>query len=102
MAELKIYLSDGLNEKFRRIAMSVYGYGRGSLSKAAEEAFTRWCSEHEHSQIPKTAAQHSQTPQNDLSSETESHINPDERENVALESRTVGEDKALNSMGSNT
>src|SRR6266568_2546299 len=52
MAELKIYLSESLNEKFRRIAMSVYGYGRGSLSKAAEEALTRWCSEHELSPIP--------------------------------------------------
>ena len=28
MVELKVYLSDGVNEKFRRIAMAVYGYGR--------------------------------------------------------------------------
>jgi hypothetical protein len=41
MAELKIYLSDSLNEKFRRMVMSVYGYGRGSLSKAAEEALSK-------------------------------------------------------------
>jgi hypothetical protein len=41
MAELKIYLSDSLNERFRQIAMSVYGYGRGSLSRAAEEALTK-------------------------------------------------------------
>ena len=27
--------------------MAVYGYGRGSLSKAAEEAFERWVAEHE-------------------------------------------------------
>src|SRR2546427_12154785 len=47
MAELKIYLSNSLNERFRQIAMSVHGYGRGSLSKAAEEALTKWCSEHE-------------------------------------------------------
>ncbi len=47
MSELKVYLSVELDKKFRRIAMSVYGYGRGSLSKAAEEAFSRWCAEHE-------------------------------------------------------
>lgn len=47
MVELKVYLSENLNEKFRRIAMAVYGYGKGSLSKAAEEAFERWCVEHD-------------------------------------------------------
>ncbi len=102
MAELKIYLSDSLNEKFRRIAMSIYGYGRGSLSKAAEEAFTRWCSEHEHSHIPEKAAKHSETTQGHLSSETESHINPDERENLGHEVKSFGDDRSLNSTGSST
>jgi len=102
MAELKIYLSDSLNEKFRRVAMSVYGYGRGSLSKAAEEAFTGWCAEHDHSHIGEKAAEHSQTTQSHPSSETESHINPDERENLSQESKSFGEDKSLNSTGSST
>ena len=102
MAEMKIYLSDSLDEKFRRIAMSVYGYGRGSLSKAAEEAFTRWCSEHEHSSGPEKAAEHSETPQGILSSETESHINPDERENSGQEVKGLGDDKSLTSTDSST
>ena|SRR2546425_12312339 len=102
MAELKIYLPDSLNEKFRRIAMSVYGYGRGSLSKAAEEAITRWCSEHDHSHILEKAAEHSQITKGHLSSEAQSHINPDERENVAHETKSFGEDKSLNSTGSST
>jgi hypothetical protein len=102
MVELKIYLSDSLNEKFRRIAMSVYGYGRGSLSKAAEEAFTRWCADHDHSQTSGKAAEHSETIQSHSSSETESHINPDERQSVIPEVKSFGEDKSLNSTGSST
>jgi hypothetical protein len=102
MAEMKIYLSDSLNERFRRIAMSVYGYGRGSLSKAAAEAFTRWCTEHDHSQTPEKGAEHSETILGRSSSETESHINPDERQNVTPEVKSLGEDKSLNSAGSST
>src|SRR5947208_10543888 len=79
MAELKIYLSESLNEKFRRIAMSVHGYGRGSLSKAAEEALTRWCSEHELSLIPGKTVGHSEGTRDQPSSGAESH-NPDERD----------------------
>ena len=45
MAELKVYLSEDLDKRFRMLAMSVYGYGRGSLSKAAVEALTKWCAE---------------------------------------------------------
>src|SRR3989475_12608231 len=96
MAELKIYLSNSLNEKFRRIAMSVFGYGRGSLSKAAEEAFTRWCSEHEHSRIPEKATEHPQDSQGRLSRDTDAHINPDEREDVGRGPKSFGE-KSLNS-----
>lgn len=36
-----------VEEKFRRLAMMVHGYGRGSLSKAAEEAIKQWIIEHE-------------------------------------------------------
>jgi hypothetical protein len=41
--ELKIHLSDDLNERFRKAAMEAFGYGRGSISKAAEEALLQWC-----------------------------------------------------------
>lgn len=47
MAELKVYLSEELDKRFRMLAMSVFGYGRGSLSEAAVDAITKWCKEHE-------------------------------------------------------
>jgi hypothetical protein len=102
MAELKIYLSESLNEKFRRMAMSVHGYGRGSLSKAAEEAFTKWCSEHEHSSIVEKEVGNSETAQNRTARETEAHLNPDERESSDQEAKRFGENKPLNSTGSST
>jgi hypothetical protein len=101
MAGLKIYLSDILNEKFRRIAMSVHGYGRGSLSKAAEEAFTKWCSEHESSMSEKEVGK-SETSKDRSSRETESRVNPDERENAGQEAKRFGEDRSLNPTGSST
>jgi hypothetical protein len=69
--------------------MRVYGYGRGSLSKAAEEAFVKWCSEHEHS-IPEKADGHSESTQDQLSSQAESH-NPDERSQVNEERKDLEE-----------
>ncbi|HZY47841.1 MAG TPA: hypothetical protein VFE96_08610 [Candidatus Bathyarchaeia archaeon] len=45
--ELKVYLSEELDKRFRMLAMNAYGYGRGSLSSAAVDALTRWCEEHE-------------------------------------------------------
>ena len=47
MKELKIYISDELNELFRKTAMDAYGYGRGSISKAAQEALSQWCAMHQ-------------------------------------------------------
>lgn len=47
MAELKVYLPDELDQRFRKTAMNTYGYGRGSLSKAAVEALSKWCTDHE-------------------------------------------------------
>jgi hypothetical protein len=76
MVELKIYLSNILNQRFRRAAMNAYGYGRGSLSKAAEEALTKWCIEHDES--PKQA--NSPEVETGRNERTESRINPDERQ----------------------
>ena len=42
-----MYLSGELDKRFRMLAMSVFGYGRGSLSEAAVEALAKWCEEHE-------------------------------------------------------
>lgn len=100
MAELKIYLSDSLNERFRRIAMSVHGYGRGSLSKAAEEALMKWCSEHEHSTPEKTNG-HSETTREQPLSQAESH-NPDERSQVDEAGKDFGGNQSLNPTGSNS
>jgi hypothetical protein len=76
MVELKIYLSNGLNERLRRAAMNAYGYGRGSLSKAAQEALTKWCIEHDES--PKQA--NSPEVETGRNERTEFRINPDERQ----------------------
>ena len=78
MAEIKVYLSNALSEKFRRIAMSVYGYGRGSLSKAAEEAFTRWCTDHDKTEEAAEKSNLAEIKSND-SQEKGSRIDPDER-----------------------
>jgi len=51
MAELKVYLSEDLDRRFRMLAMSVYGYGRGSLSEAAVDALTKWCERHEANKL---------------------------------------------------
>jgi hypothetical protein len=62
MAELKVYLSEDLDRRFRMLAMSVYGYGRGSLSQAAVDALTKWCEEHEAHKLdlkPISAYSHS-------------------------------------------
>lgn len=101
MPELKIYLSDSLNEKFRRIAMSVHGYGRGSLSKAAEEAFTKWCSEHEPSTAPKGIVGHSEIIKHESSTEAGSH-NPDERVNVDQEMKRLGGNQTPSPTGLGT
>ncbi len=42
MAEAKIYMPDTLDAMLREYAMKRFGYGRGSISKAAEEAINRW------------------------------------------------------------
>lgn len=45
MGGLKIYIPDELERKFREAAMRLFGYGRGSLSKASEKAFELWLSQ---------------------------------------------------------
>lgn len=47
MKGLKVYVDDELEKRFRRVAMEVYGYGRGSISRAVEDAMRRWLLEHE-------------------------------------------------------
>lgn len=42
MSELKIYLDAAIDKKLREEAMARFGYGRGSISSAAEEAIVQW------------------------------------------------------------
>ncbi len=42
MGSIKIYISDITEKKFRKMAMELYGYGRGSISIAAEKALSEW------------------------------------------------------------
>jgi len=44
---LKVYVDEELKKRFCKVAMEVYGYGRGSISKAVEDAMRRWLLEHE-------------------------------------------------------
>jgi hypothetical protein len=47
LAEIKIYLPEEVEAKFRKLSMETHGYGRGSISKAGTEAIERWISEKE-------------------------------------------------------
>lgn len=101
MAELKIYISDGLNERFRRLAMSVHGYGRGSLSKAAEEAFAEWCKEHESPSVSREKVDSSGAV-HDQPNEIESHVNPDEREGASHQASRIGDNNFPNQTRATT
>lgn len=41
---LKVQIDEKVERKFRELAMRRFGYGKGSLSEAAEEAFLMWIS----------------------------------------------------------
>ena len=41
---LRVQISAKLEQKFRETAMKRFGYGKGALSKAAEEAILNWIS----------------------------------------------------------
>ena len=42
MGVIKVILTDETEAAFRKKAMEKFGYGKGSLSLAAEEAFKEW------------------------------------------------------------
>ncbi|MFQ5710245.1 MAG: hypothetical protein ACE5GD_00545 [Candidatus Geothermarchaeales archaeon] len=44
MAGIRFQITDELEKKFREAAMKRFGYGKGALSLAAEEALSRWLS----------------------------------------------------------
>ena len=42
MGEIRGVVSAEVEERFRKLAMRKFGYGKGSLSKALEEALLKW------------------------------------------------------------
>ncbi len=42
LGEIRGVVPRDAEEKFRQLAMKKYGYGKGSLSKALEEALCAW------------------------------------------------------------
>ena len=42
MGEIRGVVASETEEKFRRLAMKKFGYGKGSLSKALEAALLQW------------------------------------------------------------
>ncbi len=45
--ETKIYINNKIGSKWKEMAMKRFGYGKGSISKAAEEALTFWVAREE-------------------------------------------------------
>ncbi len=48
MGEIRGNIANDAEEKFRQLAMKKFGYGKGSLSKALEEALNTWIKIHEN------------------------------------------------------
>ena len=42
MGEIRGVIAEKAENEFRRLAMKKFGYGKGSLSKALEEALCAW------------------------------------------------------------
>jgi hypothetical protein len=49
---LRVQLSPKLEQKFREAAMKRFGYGKGALSKAAEDAIIKWLASTEKEPAP--------------------------------------------------
>jgi hypothetical protein len=42
MGEIKVKVNDRVEMDFRKTALAAYGYSKGALSKAAEQALASW------------------------------------------------------------
>ena len=49
MGQIRGIVSQKVEQKFRKMAMKKFGYGKGSLSKALEEALSNWIKDLESS-----------------------------------------------------
>jgi hypothetical protein len=52
MGEIRGVIANKAEKKFRRLAMKKFGYGKGSLSKALEEALDAWIEACEAENLP--------------------------------------------------
>ncbi len=95
---MKIYISEDLDGRFRRIAMNVFGYGRGSLSKAAEQAIEKWCSEQD--QTKRASDSGVQVAEKKPSEGVESGIDPDERQSKPSRPPVIDGDDSTQPIGS--
>ncbi len=48
---LRVQIDRKLERKFRELAMKRFGYAKGALSRAAEEAFMKWISTFEKEEL---------------------------------------------------
>jgi hypothetical protein len=89
LTELKVYLSNTLSDRFRKVAMSVYGYGRGSLSKAAEDALSKWCEQQEQTGASPNGPSPKETRSDSREAKT-IRIDPEERPETVAGAETSG------------
>lgn len=48
MGEIKVKISDRVEMDFRKTALTAFGYHKGAISKAAEQALASWADEKKH------------------------------------------------------
>jgi len=48
---IRAKIDEEIEQKFRRLAMRRFGYGKGALGKAAEEAIMEWISAEEKDEV---------------------------------------------------
>lgn len=48
---IRVKVDEKLERRFRELAMGRFGYGKGALSKAAEEAILKWISMAEREEV---------------------------------------------------
>lgn len=51
MGELKIKIPNEIEQKFRRLAMQRFGFSKGSISNAAQEAIETWSLDNQEKKV---------------------------------------------------
>lgn len=52
---LRLEIDEGLEKKFRELAMREFGYGKGSIRKASESAIASWIKERSKKPLKRVA-----------------------------------------------